>query len=235
MIESKDNPRFKKYQKLLEDKKFRYSEQCYLWEVNSPEKIEELPEVLEVITSDENYSAKYPTTYLLPKLLKTLSTTDSPVKYLVRLPLKINSEMPAKGKYVLLDNIQDPGNVGTIIRTVAALKYDGVIISSGTTDPFAPKTVRSSAGYIAQVKIYQLTAAKLKERMLLGTDSKGEDIRLFSPPEDFIICFSNEGHGLSAEIEELLSKKIAIRIDIDSLNVATAAGIILYQLQRSLA
>jgi len=127
-----------------------------------------------------------------------------------------------------LDGVQDPGNVGTIVRLAAAFDA-GVALLPGCADPFSPKAIRASAGAILSVPIAQVTAQQLIDtgRRLLYADAGGEAI---APTKNDILVLGSEGHGVSAEIRKH-GRPIGIPTSgrVESLNVATAAAILLWQ------
>lgn len=143
-------------------------------------------------------------------------------------------ERPLDGKkYVYLDKVQDPGNVGTIIRTALAFSYDGVILSSDSASLYNDKVISASKGAIFAIPIYQDRELKeFKNKFtLLGTSLQSEQyidqVNISSP---FIIVLGNEGQGISQENLSLCD--VVTKIDmnnIDSLNVAIAGGIMLYE------
>lgn len=143
-------------------------------------------------------------------------------------------ERPLNGKkYVYLDKVQDPGNVGTIIRTALAFSYDGVILSSDSASLYNDKVISASKGAIFAIPIYQDRELKeFKNKFtLLGTSLQSEQyieqVNISSP---FIIVLGNEGQGISQENLSLCD--VVTKIDmsnIDSLNVAIAGGIMLYE------
>jgi RNA methyltransferase, TrmH family len=129
---------------------------------------------------------------------------------------------------VALDAVQDPGNVGTIVRLAAAFDAAGVLLLPGTADAYGPKAIRSSAGAILNVPVAKLTKEELLSAgvPLFSTAMSGA---VADPPSrNAVLVFGNEGAGVS---EELLarSQKIAIAMStrVESLNVATSAAILL--------
>lgn len=129
---------------------------------------------------------------------------------------------------VALDGVQDPGNVGTIVRLAAAFDVAGVLLLPGCADPFGPKAIRSSAGAILNVPVAQITAHELiaSSVPLLAADATGNAIE--PPPSNAVLIFGNEGAGVS---EELLRHATPIAIPmssrVESLNVASSAAILL--------
>jgi RNA methyltransferase, TrmH family len=129
---------------------------------------------------------------------------------------------------VALDAVQDPGNVGTIVRLAAAFDAAGVLLLPGCADPFGPKAIRSSAGAILNVPVASITARELIDSglALLAADASGNAID--PPTTNAVLVFGNEGAGVS---EELLRYATPIAIPmsarVESLNVASSAAILL--------
>ena len=133
---------------------------------------------------------------------------------------------------VALDGVQDPGNVGTIIRLAAAFDAGGVILTGGSADPFAPKSIRASAGAILALPVMAASRSALLEEaaangFTLYAAASGEG-RLEVPTSAAVIVFGSEGRGVSPALLDA-AKRISIRTSptIESLNVATAAAIVL--------
>lgn len=148
---------------------------------------------------------------------------------------------------LLLEDIQDPGNVGTLIRTAAAFGVSGVILSDKCADPFSPKVVQSTAGSLLSIWIrksdeYLTTINELRQNhayKLIAADVDGDDIKKFASDKNHndntkkIIALGNEGAGLSEEIFKLCDYRVSIPINTngaESLNVAVSGGIFLYML-----
>lgn len=144
-----------------------------------------------------------------------------------------DNEITLQDKIVYLDNLQDPGNVGTIIRTAFAFGYK-TIVSNHSVNKYNHKLISASKGAIFHVNYIEDKNLEIIEdesyfkygTMLDDTAKAIEDIKL---AKKSIIVFGNEGVGISKEIENLLDEKIYIQMDnFDSLNVAITAGIALY-------
>jgi TrmH family RNA methyltransferase len=127
---------------------------------------------------------------------------------------------------VALDGVQDPGNVGTIVRLAAAFDAAGVLLLPGCADAYGPKAIRASVGAILSVPVANITAAELLEQPLVVADMHGEAAD--PPARDAVLVFGNEGAGVS---EEIRAKARAISIPmsdrVESLNVASSAAILL--------
>ena len=129
---------------------------------------------------------------------------------------------------VALDGVQDPGNVGTIVRLAAAFDAAGVLLLPGCADPFGPKAIRSSAGAILNVPVAAITASELisSNVPLFAADASGTVTE--PPASKAVLVFGNEGAGVS---EELMRHATPIAIPmsgrVESLNVASSAAILL--------
>lgn len=149
--------------------------------------------------------------------------------------------MPASehlGKIVLaLDCIQDPGNLGTIIRTADWFGIRNVVCSPGTADIFNPKVVQSTMGSIFRVDVFytglnEFFAGLGSQWNIYGTDAGGEDIFGIKPDFPAVLVIGNESKGISEELLPLLTRKIGIpggSSGAESLNASVAAGIVMAQ------
>ncbi len=140
------------------------------------------------------------------------------------------------GHYFYLDKIQDPGNVGTIIRIADWFGFAGVIAGEGTADFFHPKVVQSSMASIAGIALINATVDQLKTYLPMyifyALDMNGKNHNTISFNQKSIFILGNEGHGLSDEIKSMLTSENYLAIEgnngsiAESLNVSIAAGII---------
>lgn len=150
---------------------------------------------------------------------------------------KITLATKLEGDLIYLDGVQDPGNVGTIIRTALALNYKGIILSPDSAYPFSSKVIQSSKGAIFKLPIMIKTIQEfenLKDYDLIGTLLNGEPLNEAQRNgKPIILVFGNEGHGIREEVQQLLNKAYLIPMnEIDSLNVGIAAGIFMYIFRR---
>ncbi|MDH6313575.1 TrmH family RNA methyltransferase [Parabacteroides sp. PFB2-10] len=149
------------------------------------------------------------------------------------------------GQLVLaLDGVQDPGNLGTIIRIADWFGLESIVCSPDTADVFNPKVVQATMGALARVKVVYtdlvewLTQQKEKNIPLYGTLLDGENIYTKELTETGILIMGNEGNGISPEIEALVNEKLFIpsfpagRDTSESLNVATATAIVCAEFRR---
>ena len=143
---------------------------------------------------------------------------------------------PASQLILALDGIQDPGNLGTIIRLAGWFGIEHIVCSQDTADAFGPKTVQATMGALAQVKVHYTNLVeyigKNNACPVYGTFLDGENIYHSNLSRQGIILMGNEGNGIRPEIESLISQRLHIpsyppdRQTTESLNVATATAIV---------
>jgi TrmH family RNA methyltransferase len=148
-------------------------------------------------------------------------------------------ELPDRCRLVVLDGLQDPGNVGTILRTAAALGATATIALPGTVDIWNAKVIRSSMGAQFHHSALHATPADLarffgeRRVTLWAADMAGDRIDGTTAPDRLALGFGNEGAGLSSEVRAMARRIVSLPVSpaVESLNVAVAAGIILYELR----
>ncbi len=141
-----------------------------------------------------------------------------------------------EGSTLILDNIQDPGNLGTMIRSAKAFGINNIFLGTGTVDLYNPKVLRSMQGVNYHVNINQGDIEqylKNSSNQLITTflDEPSTSISALDKSSAFDIMFGNEGHGLDPKYKKFEGQNIVLDIDFESLNVAIAAGIIMYNLR----
>ena len=146
----------------------------------------------------------------------------------------------SQGKFLFLEDVQDPGNVGTIIRTADAAGFTGVIVSDKSADIYSLKTLRSMQGSHFHLPIYRMSSQRLLKEakeaaipVLATTLSKDSvDYRELPPIENFVLVMGNEGQGISPLMAESADQLVHISMkgQAESLNVAVAAGILIFHL-----
>lgn len=144
------------------------------------------------------------------------------------------------GKYLCLEDVQDPGNVGTMIRTADAAGFSGVVVSSKSADIYSLKTLRSMQGSHFHVPIYRVPVgifveeAKKGNLPILATtlSQESKDYRELARLENFALVMGNEGQGISPFMVEQADQLVHISMkgQAESLNVAVAAGILMFYL-----
>lgn len=178
--------------------------------------------------------ADFPHVLLSEDLFARIADTRSPQGILAFFPAPWaqGTELARRERIVVLDGLQDPGNVGTIIRTAEAFGFGAAAVTEGTASPFSPKAVRSSMGSALGVAIARLQPAKLAEfpHRIITLAPRGSarlSADLFREP--FAVCLGQEGAGVSPEMLALSHETVSIPMkgEVESLNVAVAAGIVL--------
>lgn len=172
--------------------------------------------------------------------LKKISALTTPNTCLALFVMPGVKAVPETGLIMALDDVRDPGNLGTIIRLCDWFGIEHLVCSEQTADVYNPKVVQATMGSISRVNVvYTDLDAYLQETSLpvFGTFMDGENIYGSTMPGEGIIVMGNEANGISAAAEKAVTKRIAIprfgRLqETESLNVATAAAIVLSEFRR---
>lgn len=176
-------------------------------------------------------------------LLRSLSTTETPqgVLFLCRTPDLALPERLTGGRYMVLDGVQDPGNLGTVWRTADAFGADGLVLVHSCADPWSPKTVRATMGACFRLPVWEADLHTLQARLNEGgvplyatalredtEDLRAQDLRRCA------VVIGSEGRGVSEETLALCGKtlKIPMRTRCESLNAAVAAAVVLWEMAR---
>ena len=184
----------------------------------------------------------YPQTVLVTEeILLDLADSQTP-QGIVAIVQKEEELLPdfTSGKYLFLEDVQDPGNVGTMIRTADAAGFSGVIVSSKSADIYSLKTLRSMQGSHFHLPIYRMSVegfveqAKKSGLPILATtlSQNSKDYRELARLEDFVLVMGNEGQGISPFMTDQADQLVHISMkgQAESLNVAIAAGILMFYL-----
>lgn len=225
----------------LDKKKFRQKYNLFLVEgnkiikelKNSPYKIKEIYS----INPDELEFFNIPVHKIDERELKKISHLQHPKNSVAICEIKENKEIDAPIQLVL-DNIQDPGNLGTIIRLADWFGVEQIICSEETTDIYNPKVIQATMGSFTRVNVIYKNIQEFLEksdRLVLGTDMVGENLYKMNFPENFYLVLGNEGNGITPETKKFINKNITIprfgkHQATESLNVSMATGIILGQI-----
>ena len=144
-------------------------------------------------------------------------------------------------RIVVVDSVQDPGNVGAIVRTAVAAGFEAVITSSGTADLLSPRSIRASAGTIFGLQSARnidlgsaLDSLLAEGHFVVATNSQAEqDFRSLEVTDQMTLVLGSEAHGVSDSILERASALVSIPmgLHVESLNVAVAAGLVMYRMQ----
>jgi RNA methyltransferase, TrmH family len=254
-IQGKDNSLIK-YVKKLKDKKYRVKESAFIVEgfrfVDEALKSGfEVPYLFVSQSAADNGSylnianiINHDTkSYIVTDaVIKEISDTENPQGIVAVVKTDSYSfESYKDGFYVLVDKIQDPGNMGTIIRTSHAAGALGIIYTKGTVDVYNEKTLRSTMGSVFHIPIIEdndlsiLKALKLKGfKLIVSSLDTSKNFFQADLKGNLIICIGNEGNGVSDEIYTLSDEKVKIPMPgkAESLNASVAAGIMIYEIVR---
>lgn len=200
---------------------------------------------IEKIFALESYRdqlATFPQTiWVSEEILLDLADTQTP-QGIVAVIQKEEVGLPElhQGKFLFLEDVQDPGNVGTMIRTADAAGFTGVIVSEKSADIYSLKTLRSMQGSHFHLPIYRMPLASFVEEAkksnlpILATtlSRESKDYRELSSLENFVLVMGNEGQGISHLMAESADQLVHISMkgQAESLNVAVAAGILIFHL-----
>lgn len=202
--------------------------------------------IVEIVAANEIPTAysSYPIRVVNESQLNSISqmkTPQGPIA-VIRIPQGIYSdELPQDigNKVLLIEDVQDPGNVGTLIRTAAAFDFSGVILSSKCADPLSPKCVQSTAGTVLSLWIRRTVSylelikeLKSKDFTIVAADIRGGDeSSILSQADNLLLALGNEASGLSQTVLDIASHRILIPIaqeKAESLNVAACGAICMY-------
>lgn len=233
-----------KFIRSLKKKKFRQTEQLFLAEgikvveelINSAFKVHQL-----YATESYSNTLKSDDIQLISeKELRLVSDFSSPNQILGIFEIPKSKVLVKEGITVVLDEINDPGNLGTIIRLCDWFGVSQLICSENTVDCYNQKVVQSSMGSLARVSVnYVDIVAYLtnEKRTIYGTFLKGENIYTSKLEKNAVIVLGNEANGISSEIEQLVDNRITIpqfgeQQNTESLNVAMSTAITLSEFKR---
>lgn len=238
VIESVQNEKIKYYRKLREIKYIKeYKEFIVEGEHLVEESIKNGYAKEIIILSGKDYNTDLPKIVVSDNVLKSISLLKTP-QYVMAL-CKVSNNKEIKGdRLLLLDNVSDPGNLGTIIRSSVAFNIDTIILSEDSVNLYNDKVVRSSEGMVFNTNIITMNLntaideIKNKGIKVYGTDLKGSKyLHEFNKPSSFALIVGNEGMGMKKEILNLCDENIKIEMNnnCESLNVGVATSIILYE------
>lgn len=246
-IDSKDNRRFKSWKK-LKDKKYRKTSGTLL--VEGAVVIEEVMAegyVTELIVDKEKIEqhrvliekAEVEVTLLDHRLFNELVSTETNqgILALCRSFLVDGDRLPKTGRFLYADGIQDPGNLGGMIRSAEAFHFDGVLIGPGTVDPTNDKCIRAS-----MASAFRLSVAYISDEELLAykdhcrfaaLDIRGEGMILKGDNKNIVLIVGNEARGIRENLlnEVDLRLRIPMKETIDSLNANVAASIAMFVIE----
>lgn len=237
VITSKQNSTVKKISQLKE-KKFRKEYNLFVAEGTKPvRECEKSGLKIDAVVCTPSRADEFSNAVVVSEdVFRYLSEEKTPQGVLAAVEIPKLDIRPPKDSCILLNGLQDPGNLGTIIRTANAAGY-GEIYLINCTDPYSQKAVRASMSGIFFVNVYKGDKGEVLSALngvpLIAADMAGEDIFSFKPPKKYCLCIGGEGNGLDEEIKNLAAYtvKIPMRSSCESLNAAVSAGIAMYQLK----
>ena len=259
VITSKDNETIKHIKKLKE-KKYRDEYKEFIVEGIKmvQEAIEEKADIKSIIICDDckvqdslsnelKYEiAKFDCIYVAEKIFSGMSDVINPqgIMAIINKPSNSENEIDyTQDTFLLLDNIQDPGNMGTILRTADSLNMSQIIVSKGSSDIYNPKVVRSTMGAIYRIKVVEVDdlvkiVKELKKHKInvYATDLKTDKSIYDVDYKKSAIVIGNEANGVSERVLDEASVRIKIPMigKTESLNAAVATSVILYEAHRQM-
>ena len=231
-IESRQNQKLKDLQK-LSNPKFSKEQQLFKIEgFHALEMARNSGALLSVFTTKEIKNLEVPQNLVSKEIMESISTSKSPqgvicvCSFIEEKPIKSN-------KVLMLDNIQDPGNLGTLLRTALAFGYNDVILKEGCSQ-YNEKVLQSTQGAIFNLNIVEYNGKLPKGYEVIATEIKGSvNLLTVDKKSKHILVLGNEAHGVSKEILNLANQRVRIDIkNIESLNVAVAGAIAMYELSK---
>lgn len=239
IVTSLENKEIKRITK-LNSKKYRELEKEFI--VEGEHLVEEayknglLKKIL--LLENEDIKIDIEKLYVSYDVMKKISNLDTPPKIIGICSLLKEKEIG--DKVLVLDGVQDPGNLGTIIRSGVAFNIDTIILSNDTVDIYNPKVIRSTQGMLFNINIIrkdikeEIIKLKDKNYSIYTTNvSNGIDIKEVEKSNQFVLIVGNEGNGVRKDISKLADYSLYINTNknVESLNVAVATSIILYELR----
>ncbi len=261
LITSKDNPNIKIYIKLRDQKKARAENNMFVLEGARiiADAVKENVKLDCAFVTDEA-AVKYPETvsllsetigdrlHFIPSDIAARLSDTKGSQGVFAIASRLDKTLDiAKinngGKFLILNCVQDPGNVGTILRCADAVGIDGVFLCGNSCDIYNPKIVRSTMGSLFRLPVcddlsYSETLSVLKDNGIATfasvIDTDADSVRDFDFPKNCAVVIGNEGNGLTKEEASMCDKRITIKMsgNINSLNAAMAAGIILWEMTK---
>lgn len=232
MITSLDNPKMK-YLAKLANTKFRKKEQCFV--VEGAHLVEEarmkgcLIEAYSIFEQDGYVQVG-------EAVMKKIANTDTIVKEIGL--CKMMEDHNLSSHLLVLDGIQDPGNMGALMRSAKAFGFNTIVLGNGCVDIYNDKVIRSSQGAIFKLSFVHHDLvdflSNLKDYEIYGTNVvNGIPLDSIVPKNKLALVLGNEGNGISQEVASIIKKNIYIPMqDMESLNVSVAGGIIMYALNK---
>lgn len=238
VITSVHNAKIKQWVKYKE-KKFRDQEEMFLVEgehlVHEAHQAKCIQQLI-VVEGYDSIWKQYPTTTVTKEVMKKLCSSVSGSN-IMAICNYMQFHENCEERLIILDNVQDPGNVGTIIRTAHSFGYTGVVLSNGCADLYNEKVIRSTQGALFHIPVkrcdlqtYLPTLQRKGVQLLATALQDANKLQQVQPKNKFALILGNEGKGVRQEILSMCEDRVFIEMKtFESLNVAIAAGICMYQ------
>lgn len=171
-------------------------------------------------------------TLLSEEVMKKASGLPTPPALMAEVDLPADKSLKGLKWLVALDGVQDPGNVGTLLRTALGLGWEGAVLLPQTADPFNEKVIRAAQGASFFLPFQHMTHEQFqtfcKGRIILGADMNGENVHHYHKKGDAVLVLGSEGQGISDELKKLCKAvSVPMTNQVESLNVAVAGGILM--------
>ncbi len=242
-ITSLQHPLVKHFVKLRQKRRYRYSSRSVLLEgLNA---IKDLSHILETKHLLLREGLRIPdglqaekVIFMPEELIKKISSVENSEGFIAEFTMPEASSLLDSSSLLVLDGIQDPGNVGTLIRTAMALGWQGVFLLDNSVDPYNDKALRASKGASLLVPLRQGTWDELtpliegREGLCFVADAEGLDFQSFQKEKNIILILGNEAKGPSLQALKC-GTKVSVKMEgnMESLNVAVAGGILMHGLK----
>lgn len=178
-----------------------------------------------------------------PAVMQAISEQKTPQGVCCTVQIPEEPQRLSGSLIVAMDGVQDPGNVGTILRTADAAGFDGALLSGACADLYGAKTLRATMGSVFRVPVRRtpdlpeaLAEMKARGYAIVATELGGADFYAHCPHERAVLVIGSEGNGVSAQVRDLATHHLALpmRGGAESLNAAVAAGIMIYEMAREM-
>ena len=242
LITSLDNKKVKLYTSLNETKNRNINKLFLVMGehlVKEAINVNNLIDILVLENYEIDFDVNMEITYVTESIMKKISKMPSIPKVIGVCKIIDNKDLTGN-RILLLDNIQDPGNLGTIIRSSVAFNIDTIVLSNDTVDLYNDKVIRSTQGLLFHTNIIRRDLVEVINELkkdnydILGTNVHNGTYLSEVKTNKYALLMGNEGQGLKEELQNMCDKNIYIPMNnnCESLNVAVATSIILYELNK---
>lgn len=241
ILTSQNNSLIKHWVKLSEDSSYRKAtKSCVIEGKKMVQEAIQRGGVKQILIRDDlPLLSRDPTTFITPQLCKKISTLQTPEGYFAEIEIPTYDPLFQAQSLLVLDQIQDPGNMGTLLRSALALGFEKVFLLNHSVDPFSPKVMRASMGACLQIPIQKGTHQELLQLLdnqkyqIFLAEASGAPISNYKIQKPFALILGNESQGSHFKNNSsFFPLSIPIQ-NIDSLNVAIAGSLLMFQLKEA--